>query len=145
MKKSISFIIIFVFLFSFVNVKSVNTIDSVVLMYEKNNIFEENYFDLTFFSFNVKEIPQKFKDLEVEIISVKPVSDLFDSNILTSRGNTFEEITSNLIKKYSSTIMEKGYDEQALYYEQQGFNIESMRVKCLVKDLIILERRINIV
>ncbi len=145
MKKSLTFVTIFICLFSFLNVKSVNTIDSMVLMYERDNLFEEDIFNINFFSFNVKEIPEVFKDLDIEIISVKPIEDLYESDDLSERGNSFKEITSNLINRYTNNLIKKGYEEEALYYEQQGFNIQSMKIRCLIKDLIILESRVKII
>lgn len=145
MKKTLIFIIIFLFFFSFLNIKSVNTIDSLVLMYDKNNLFEQEIFNINFYSFNVKEIPKVFKDLDIEIISVTPIKDLYKVKDLSTRGNSLSEITSNLIKDYTDNLIKSGYEEEALYFEQQGFNIESMKILCVIKDLIVLESRVKII
>ncbi len=102
-------------------------------MYEKDNLFEEGTFDINFFSFNVKDIPETFKDLDIKIISVTPIKELYKSNTLSVRGNSLKEITSNLIREYTGSLIKDGYEEEILYFEQQGFNIESMKIRCLIK------------
>lgn len=145
MKKFCLFIIIFLSFFSFLNVRSVNTIDSLALIYDKNNLYEQDIFKINFFSFNVKEIPQVFKDLDIKIISVSPIKELYKMEDLTVRGNSLEAISSNLIKDYTNRLINMGYDDAALYFEQKGFNIESMQILCLIKDLIDLESRVKII
>lgn len=145
MKKALIFIIIFVSFFSFLNIKSVNTIDSIALVYDKNNLYEQEIFNINFYSFNVKEIPEVFKDLDIKIISVSPIKELYKINDLVIRGNSLEEITSNLLEDYTDNLIEIGFEDEALYFEQQGFNIESMKIICLVKDLIVLESRVKII
>lgn len=145
MKKSLLLISFFFFLFLFLNIKKINTIDSMVLMYEKDDLFEQDIFDINFYAFNVKEIPKAFRDLDIEIIRVVPKKDLYDNEALSVIGNNYEEITFNLMKKYSKRLAAKGHEDQSLYYLQQGFSIQSMKIRCLIKDLTVLESRINII
>lgn len=142
--KKITFIII-LFIFFFYNIRSINTIDSIVLMYEQDNIYEEDIFNINFFSFNIMNIPQIFKDLDIKIISVKPEENLYYKKSIKAFGNTYEEITKNLLKDYSTILNNNGYVEQSYYFEQKGFNITSMKIRCIIKELIELEKRVKII
>lgn len=144
MKKSLLFVFFILFMFIF-NLKSFNTIDSKVLLYDELKPYVEEEFKLNFYLFNIKDLKKIFKDLDIEIISVKPLNELYYSEEIEIEGDSLDKITSNLINEYSKIVKDLGYDEASLYFEINGFNIEQMKIRCLVKDLIELENRIDII
>ncbi len=144
LKKSLLFVFFsaFVFLFS---LRSINTIDSKVLIYDELKPYVQDEFDINFYSFNVKDLKKVFGDLNIEILSVKPLNELYYNKEMKVQGNDLDQMTYYLMTKYSSIVKDMGYDEASLYFEINGFNIEKMKIRCLVKDLMELEKRIDII
>jgi hypothetical protein len=107
--------------------------------------YVENEFDINFYSLNVRVMKKIFEGLDIEILSVKPMNELYFNDEMNVRGNNINDIVDNLMIDYSEVVKYLGYNDASLYFEIYGFNIEKIKVKAMVKDLTILEDRIDII
>ncbi len=131
--------IVFYFLFSFLSffffgIKDINTIDELALIYNQKDLEEQNYYKLNFYDFNIFELENVFKNLNIKIITLKP-----------KYGESLEyKNTLSFTENYKEYLMNKGYDKEAASIELNGFKIDSMYILSTKEDLIKLEKRVKI-
>lgn len=123
-------LILFVFSFFFFDIKDVNTIDDVALIYDKKENTEE-YFSVSFYDFNVLDLDRVFKGLNIKILSVKPYN--YDK--------IYYDNTYKLIEEYNKKYLDNSFIVTTL----KSFQIENMVIICTQSELSRLESRIGII
>lgn len=135
MKKILTLIFYFNLLFFFFDIKDLNSIDDIALIYDNNSINDEKYYNISFYDFYLNELNDSFKDLDIKIISVTPED--YEKIEFISVDNIIERVKNNLIND--------GKEEQAINVYQNNFRIKSMVVISTKKDMIELEKRVKII
>lgn len=135
MKKLLTLIFYFNLLFFFFDIKDVNTIDDIALIYDNDSMYDEKYYNISFYDFYLSELNETFKDLDIKIISVTPED--YEKIEFISVDNIIERVKNNLIND--------GKEEQAINVYQNNFRIKSMVVISTKKDMIELEKRVKII
>lgn len=128
LKKMINYLFLFVFFFFF-SINKVNTIDSVALIHNNRDIDEEKYYSINFYNFNIRDLQIAFKDLDIEILNIKPM------NCEIIYFTSIEQV----INDYNKFLM----NDENLYLN--NFYIESMKIISSKKNLLSLEKRIDII
>ncbi len=123
--------------FFFFNIMDANSIDADALIYDKNDLYSETYHTISFYDLNVYEIGDIFKDLDIKIINIKPTENMYFKESISYRNN------EQIIEEYVNSI--KSQSDEYFYYKQNGFNVKSMKILCTNKELIKLEKRIEII
>ncbi len=72
MKKLLTLIFYFNLLFFFFDIKEVNTIDDIALIYDNDSLYDQKYYNISFYDFYLSELNNSFKDLDIQIISITP-------------------------------------------------------------------------
>ena len=135
MKKILTLIFYFNLLFFFFDTKDVNTIDDIALIYDNDSLYDQKYYEISFYDFYLNELEDSFKDLNIQIISVTP--------------EDYEKIefisVDKVIEKVKNDLINKGKVEQAINVYQNNFRIKSMVVISNKKDMLELEKRVKII
>lgn len=135
MKKLLTLIFYFNLLFFSFDIKDVNTIDDIALIYDNDELYDQKYYSISFYDFYLNELNDSFKDLDIEIISVTPED--YKKMEYISVDNIIERVKNDLIKE--------GKVEQAINVYQNNFRIKSMVVLSTKKDMLELEKRVKII
>lgn len=135
MKKLLTLIFYFNLLFFFFNIKNLNSIDDIALIYDNDELYDQKYYNISFYDFYLNELNDSFKDLDIEIISITPED--YEKMEYISVDNIIERVKDALIKE--------GKVEQAINVYQNNFRIKSMVVLSAKKDMLELEKRIKII
>jgi len=135
LKKILTLIFYFNLLFFFFDTKDVNTIDDIALIYDNDSLYDQKYYEISFYDFYLNELEDSFKDLNIQIISVTP--------------EDYEKIefisVDKVIEKVKNDLINKGKVEQAINVYQNNFRIKSMVVISNKKDMLELEKRVKII
>jgi hypothetical protein len=83
--------------------------------------------------------------MDVIIDLINEEEELYFNDEMNVRGNNINDIVDNLMIDYSEVVKYLGYNDASLYFEINGFNVEKIKVKAMVKDLTILADRIDII
>lgn len=135
MKKILTLIFYFNLLFFFFDIKEVNTIDDIALIYDNDELYDQKYYNISFYDFYLSELNNSFKDLDIQIISITP--EHYEKMEFISADKVIERVKNDLINE--------GKIEQAINVYQDNFRIKSMVVISTKKDMLELERRVKIV
>lgn len=135
MKKILTLIFYFNLLFFFFDIKDVNTIDNIALIYNNDSMYDEKYYNISFYDFYLSELNETFKDLDIKIISVTP-EDYKKIEFIS---------VDNIIERVKNDLINDGKEEQAINVYQNNFRIKSMVVISTKKDMIELEKRVKII
>lgn len=135
MKRLLTLIFYFNLLFFFFDIKDLNSIDDVALIYDNNNLNDEEYYDISFYDFYLNELEDSFKGLDIKILSI--TLEDYDKINFISVDKVIEEVKNNLIKE--------GKEEESINVYKNKFKIKSMVVVSTKKDMIELEGRIKII
>ena len=135
LKKLLTLIFYFNLLFFFFDIKDVNTIDDIALIYDEDGLYDQKYYEISFYDFYLNELEDSFKDLNIQIISVTP--------------EDYEKIefisVDKVIEKVKNDLINEGKVEQAINVYQNNFKIKSMVVISTKKDMLELESRVKII
>ena len=135
MKRLLTLIFYFNLLFFFFDVKDLNSIDDIALIYDNNNLNDEEYYNISFYDFYLNELEDSFKDLDIKILSITPED--YEKISFISVDKVIEEVKNNLINS--------GNEEKAINVYKNNFKIKSMVVVSTKKDMIELEKRVKII
>lgn len=135
MKKLLTFIFYFGLLFFFFDIKDVNTIDNIALIYDNDSLYDEKYYNISFYDFYLSELEDSFKDLDVKILSITPEG--YDKMDFVSIDKVIEDVKNNLINE--------GNEEKAINVYANNFKIKSMVLISTKKDMLELEKRVKII
>lgn len=135
LKKILTLIFYFNLLFFFFDIKDVNTIDNIALIYNNDSMYDEKYYNISFYDFYLSELNETFKDLDIKIISVTP-EDYKKIEFIS---------VDNIIERVKNDLINDGKEEQAINVYQNNFRIKSMVVISTKKDMIELEKRVKII
>ena len=135
MKKLLTLVFYFNLIFFCFDIKDVNTIDDIALIYDNDSLNDQKYYNISFYNLYLSEIDNAFKNLDIQIVSVTPED--YDKMPFTSTDNIIETIKKDLI--------ENGYEEKAINVYKNNFKIKSMVVISTKKDMIALESRVKII
>ena len=72
MKRLLTLIFYFNLLFFFFDVKDLNSIDDIALIYDNDSMYDEKYYNISFYDFYLSELNETFKDLDIKILSITP-------------------------------------------------------------------------
>ena len=70
LKKLLTLIFYFNIIFFFFDIKDLNSIDDVALIYDNRNIEDEEYYNISFYDFYLNELHDNFKVLDIKILSI---------------------------------------------------------------------------
>ncbi len=135
LKKLLTLIFYFNILFFFFNIKDLNSIDDIALIYDNKNIYDEEYYNISFYDFYLNELEDSFKDLDIKILSI--TLEDYDKISFISVDKVIEEVKNNLI--------DSGKVEESINVYKNRFKIKSMVLVSTKKDMIELEGRIKII
>ncbi len=135
MKKLLTLIFYFNLLFFFFDIKEVNTIDDIALIYDNDSLYDQKYYNISFYDFYLSELNNSFKDLDIQIISITP--EHYEKMEFISADKVIERVKNDLINE--------GKIEQAINVYQDNFRIKSMVVISTKKDMLELEKRVKII
>ncbi len=135
LKRLLTLIFYFNLLFFFFDVKDLNSIDDIALIYDNNNLNDEEYYNISFYDFYLNELEDSFKDLDIKILSITPED--YEKISFISVDKVIEEVKNNLINS--------GNEEKAINVYKNNFKIKSMVVVSTKKDMIELEKRVKII
>lgn len=99
------------------------------LMFDRINIYDENYYSIYFVNTNSKELNNKLNILDIDILSY-----IIDNKKYYARD------INGLSEKY---LKDKTLEER-VYYESNGFKIDGINVVCQNNELLKLEKIIDI-
>lgn len=135
LKKLLTLIFYFNIIFFFFDIKDLNSIDDVALIYDNRNIEDEEYYNISFYDFYLNELNDTFKDLDIKILSI--TLEDYDKISFISVDKVIEEIKNNLIKE--------GREEESINVYKNNFKINSMVLISTKKDILKLEDRVHII
>ncbi len=135
MKKLLTLIFYFNLLFFFFDIKEVNTIDDIALIYDNDSLYDQKYYNISLYDFYLSELNNSFKDLDIQIISITP--EHYEKMEFISADKVIERVKNDLINE--------GKIEQAINVYQDNFRIKSMVVISTKKDMLELEKRVKII
>ena len=135
MKRLLTLIFYFNLLFFFFDVKDLNSIDDIALIYDNDSMYDEKYYNISFYDFYLSELNETFKDLDIKILSITPED--YEKIEYISVDKVIEDVKNNLINS--------GKEEQAINVYQNNFRIKSMVVISTKKNMIELEKRVKII
>ncbi len=141
MKKTFILFILFIVSFFLYEPVKVNSFDEIALLYNKNELYEQGRFNLYFYSLNSFDLNLILKNKNIKLISVTPYENSYGVGTLYPEGNTSEEIINSLNEQYNRYLIAGEYNNTI----QNGFGVYKIKVECLVKDLIIIEKSLNVI
>lgn len=118
-------ILLFLCLFFPFNVLEVNSNDDKTLIYEKENLYEEDYYKVYFDKINSNKLKEIIDDLDIKVISY-----------IVDDKKYYANDIDELVNKY---IKDKNLYEK-IYYESRGIYIDGISIICDKNDLIKLEK-----
>jgi hypothetical protein len=135
LKKLLTLIFYFNLLFFFFDIKDLNSIDDIALIYDNDSLYDEKYYNISFYDFYLSELEESIKDLDIKIISITPED--YEKLEFISVDKVIEEVKNSLINDNK--------DEEAINVYQNNFRIKSMVVISTKENIIELEKRIKII
>lgn len=135
MKKLLTLVFYFNLLFFFFDVKDLNSIDDIALIYDNKNLEDEEYYNISFYDFYLSELEDSFDGLDVKILSITP-EDYDKINFIS---------VDKVIEKVKNDLIDEGKVEEAINVYENNFKIKSMVLIGTKKDILKLEKRIKII
>ena len=135
LKKLLTLIFYFGLLFFFFDIKDLNSIDDIALIYDNDSLYDEKYYDISFYDFYLSELEESFKVLDIKILSITPED--YGKISFISVDKVIEEVKNNLIGENRI--------EESINVYSNNFKIKSMVLISTKKDMLELERRIKII
>ncbi len=114
-------LLLFICLFFLFNTLEIDSNSNKVIIYDKNEIYEENDYLIYFKNASSKELNNILKILNIEVLSY-----IIDGK--KYYANSVDELTNKFLKNKN--------DIEKLYYDEYGINIEAIYVKCTNNELI---------
>lgn len=122
-------ILIFLCLFFLFNTLEIDSNDDKVLIYNKNELYEENDYNIYFKNITSKKLESILKILNIEVLSY-----YIDG----------EKYYANSINELEQLFLSDKSDNEIIYYNEYGFNIDGIHVLCINDELIKLENLVSI-
>ena len=135
MKKLLTLIFYFGLLFFFFDIKDLNSIDDIALIHDNDSLYDEKYYDISFYDFYLSELESSFKGLDIKILSITPED--YEKISFISVDKVIEDVRNNLINE--------GKVEESINVYSNNFKIKSMVLISTKKDMLELESRIKII
>lgn len=135
LKKLLTLVFYFNLLFFFFDVKDLNSIDDIALIYDNKNLEDEEYYNISFYDFYLSELEDSFDGLDVKILSITP-EDYDKINFIS---------VDKVIEKVKNDLIDEGKVEEAINVYENNFKIKSMVLIGTKKDILKLEKRIKII
>ena len=120
-------ILIFLCFFILFNILEVDSNSDKIVYYNSDNLYETDVYTLYFDSLNSLELDNIFNDMNI-------LSYLIDGKKYYARDT--DELNSIFL--HNKPLNER------IYYEENGYNIDSIKVLCSVKEIINLKNKIHI-
>ncbi len=122
-------ILLFICLFFLFNTLEIDSNSDKILLYNKGDLYQEEYHKVYFYNTNSKELKNILNILDIDVLSyIIDDKKYYASNI--------DELTQKYIK-------DKSIEEQ-IYYDEYGIKIDSINIKCVNNELLKLEKLVNI-
>lgn len=125
MKNIVFKLLIFTFLFFIFNITEIDSEINKKIIYNLNNIYEENYYTLYLKDINSNKLIDIVDDMNLKITSYT----------INDKKYYVKDIFS-LIDEYTKDMPL----ENKLYYGINGIKIDKINLRCKVKDIIKLEK-----
>lgn len=126
----------------FMYIITINSIPRSKAKLNSNDLNDQTFLE-TKVMLNTKELMNIFKKSEVSLISAKACSPLYNKSIRLEGENINTAFTS-LLEKFSKELILKGYEEQAINYKVNGFNVCEIKIFGKNKDILELLKELNI-
>ena len=123
-------ILFFLSIFFIFNISVLDSNSSKYLLYDKKDIYLEDYFTLYFKDVNSHRLESIINGLKVNIVSY-----IIDGNEYYARN------MNDLIYEYTKDLELK----DKLYYYDNGIDIEGINIICEVSELMVLDNLIDII
>ncbi len=123
-------ILFFLSIFFIFNISVLDSNSSKYLLYDKKDIYLEDYFTLYFKDVNSYRLESIINGLKVNIVSY-----IIDGNEYYVRN------INDLIYEYTKNLELK----DKLYYYDNGIDIEGINIICEVSELMVLDNLIDII
>ena len=123
-------ILFFLSIFFIFNISVLDSNSSKYLLYDKKDIYLEDYFTLYFKNVNSYRLESIINGLKVNIVSY-----IIDGNEYYARN------INDLIYEYTKDLELK----DKLYYYDNGVDIEGINIICEVSELMVLDNLIDII
>ena len=123
-------ILFFLSIFFIFNISVLDSNSSKYLLYDKKDIYLEDYFTLYFKDVNSHRLESIINGLKVNIVSY-----IIDGNEYYARN------INDLIYEYTKDLELK----DKLYYYDNGIDIEGINIICEVSELMVLDNLIDII
>ena len=123
-------ILFFLSIFFIFNISVLDSNSSKYLLYDKKDIYLEDYFTLYFKDVNSYRLESIINGLKVNIVSY-----IIDGNEYYARN------INDLIYEYTKDLELK----DKLYYYDNGIDIEGINIICEVSELMVLDNLIDII
>lgn len=121
--KKIFWITFFVFLFFICNINEIDSEDYSSLLEEKD-LSSTYRINVNMNSFDLIEV---LEESDVYLISVKTDNPFIDKSIVVN-GESVKEQINSINNKVGNILIDKGLEEEAIYYKIHGINIISIKV-----------------
>ncbi len=125
MKNIVFKLLIFTFLFFIFNITEIDSEINKKIIYNLNNIYEENYYTLYLKDINSNKLIDIVDDMNLKITSYT----------INDKKYYVKDIFS-LVDEYTKDMPL----ENKLYYSINGIKIDKINLRCKVKDIIKLEK-----
>lgn len=135
MKRLLTLIFYFNLLFFFFDIKDLNSIDDIALIYDNKNLEDEEYYNISFYDFYLSELEDSFDGLDIKILSITP-EDYEKINFIS---------VDKVIEKVKNDLIDEGKVEEAINVYENNFKIKSMVLISTKKDILKLEGRVKII
>lgn len=125
MKNIVFKLIIFAFLLFVFNITEIDSDINKKIIYNLNNIYEEDYYTLYLKNINSNKLINVLSDMNLKVLSYT----------INDKKYYVKSIYS-LLEEYTKDMNL----ENKLYYSINGIKIDNIKVKCSVSDIIKLEK-----
>jgi len=126
-KKIVFNFLIFLILFFMFDTSEIDSNSEYLLIYDKKNLYEESYYTVYFKNMNIYNIGKILNTVDINVLSYV----INDKKYYVSNDNINDLINQVTINKS---------DEDKIYYELNGFNIDAINIVCETQELIKLEK-----
>jgi len=126
-KKIVFNFLIFLILFFMFDTSEIDSNREYFLIYDKKNLYEESYYTVYFKNMNIYNIGKILNTVDINVLSYV----INDKKYYVSNDNINDLINQVTINKS---------DEDKIYYELNGFNIDAINIVCETQELIKLEK-----
>lgn len=122
-------IILFSSLFFLFNISEIDSNSDKLLLYNKNDTFDENIYNIYFYDTSIDELERALNILKISVLSY-----IIDGKKYYVRN----------IKELKELYLKDKSIEEKIYYEKYSFLVDGISVYCINDELLKLESLVNV-